>query len=144
MTGQSSDSAAREPSDPESGLSFALSGGLDAGPAARAAVLAGNGLVPAAVRDDVLLLLTELVTNAVRHAGVGSAQSLRVELTRWPRRLRTEVADAGPGFEHTPGRPARDGDGGWGLVLVERIADRWGVTSATGYTSVWFEIGWDA
>jgi two-component sensor histidine kinase len=63
---------------------------------ARRAVLAGDGAVPVSARDDILLLVSELITNAVRH--------------------------------------------GWGLVLVDRIADRWGIISETGRTCVWFEL----
>jgi two-component sensor histidine kinase len=85
-------------------------------------------------------LLGELVTNAVRHAGVGPNQSLRVELRRLPRRVRVEVAHPGNGFRHKPPRPSFDADGGWGLVLVDRIADRWGIASRAGGTRVWFEL----
>jgi hypothetical protein len=49
------------------------------------------------------------------------------------------VTHPGTGFAHAPGNRARGG-GGWGLVLVERIAERWGMTSATARTSVWFEL----
>ena len=44
-------------------IAFELHGGLEAAAAARRAIVAGNGQLPAAVRDDVLLLVTELVTN---------------------------------------------------------------------------------
>jgi signal transduction histidine kinase len=119
---------------------FALSGGVEAAAAARRAVIAGDGLVPACVREDVLLLMTELVTNAVRHAGVGAERPVRVEVTRLSRRVRVEVIDRGPGFDHRQAKPASNGGGGWGLLLVERIADRWGIASATGSTRVWFEL----
>jgi serine/threonine-protein kinase RsbW len=121
-------------------LAFSVSGGLDAGSAARRAVLAGDGAVPASARDDILLLVSELVTNAVRHADVGPDRSLRVELRRWPRRVRVEVTHPGNGFEHEPEPPAPNAGGGWGLVLVDRIADRWGITSGTDGTCVWFEL----
>jgi anti-sigma regulatory factor (Ser/Thr protein kinase) len=102
-------------------------------------VVAGNGHLPAAVRDDVLLLVTELV-NAVRHAGVAPDGSLQVELRRWPQRVRVEVVD--PGADSTPVRSRLSGDdpGGWGLVLVDRIASRWGVGHGPSFTRVWFEI----
>jgi two-component sensor histidine kinase len=121
-------------------LAFSLNGGIEASSAAREAVLAGDGAVPAPVRDDILLLVTELVTNAVRHGGVGPDQSLRVELRRWPRRVRVEVAHPGSGFVHKPLPPSADAAGGWGLVLVDRIADRWGITNDAGGTCVWFEL----
>jgi hypothetical protein len=65
---------------PIRGLAFTVHGGLEAGGEARSAVLDGDGAVPASARADILLLVTEVVTNAVRHAGVGPDQSLHVEL----------------------------------------------------------------
>jgi anti-sigma regulatory factor (Ser/Thr protein kinase) len=119
-------------------LAFSVNGGLDAGARARRAVLAGDGAVPAFARDDVLLLITELVTNAVLHADVGPHRFLRLRIERWPRRVRVEVTHPGIAFEPDPA-PA-DGTGGWGLLLVERIADRWGIASRAPGTCVWFEI----
>jgi anti-sigma regulatory factor (Ser/Thr protein kinase) len=83
-------------------------------------------------RADVLLMTTELVTNAFRHG----APPIVLVIDRDADRLRIEVEDAGAG------RPAREPDpgpsGGWGLLLVEQAADRWGVLD--GSTNVWFEI----
>ena len=121
-------------------LAFSVAGGLEAAADARSAVLAGDGAVPASAREDILLLVSELVTNAVRHAGVGPERSVRVKLRRWPRRVRVEVAHPGSGFHHKPMPPSLDAHGGWGLVLVDRIADRWGVTNGAGGTCVWFEL----
>ena len=121
------------------GHAFVLDGGREAGSAARQAVLAGDGDMPAPVREDVLLLVTELVTNAVRHAGAGAAPSVRVELRRWPRRVRLEVVDPGTSFT-APAAFRKDASGGWGLFLIDRIADRWGVTRVAAGTCVWFEI----
>jgi anti-sigma regulatory factor (Ser/Thr protein kinase) len=119
-------------------LAFSVNGGLDAGARARRAVLAGDGAVPAFARDDILLLITELVTNAVLHADVGPHRFMRVRIERWPRRVRVEVTHPGVGFEHEPA--PGDGTGGWGLLLVERIADRWGIASRVPGTCVWFEL----
>jgi anti-sigma regulatory factor (Ser/Thr protein kinase) len=88
--------------------------------------------LPPARRADARLLATELVANAISH-GTPPVE-LSVELA--PDHLRVEVADAGDG---RPQRRADPGaDGGWGLLLVESTADRWGV--ADGSTTVWFEI----
>jgi anti-sigma regulatory factor (Ser/Thr protein kinase) len=122
------------------GYSFQLAGGSEACKAARAAVAALDGQVPAAVRSDVLLLVTELVANAVRHAGVGPDQFLQVELRRWPQRLRVEVVDPGGHFARVRRRSRADDSGGWGLVLVERIAAQWGVDHGESGTCVWFEV----
>jgi anti-sigma regulatory factor (Ser/Thr protein kinase) len=122
------------------GFAFSLNGGIEASWEARRAIIAGDGAVPAAARDDILLLVSELVTNAIRHGHVGPDESVRVELKRWPQHVRVEVLHPGPGFEHEPVPPPSDTGSGWGLVLVDRIAERWGIDSAGGLTRVWFEL----
>jgi len=122
------------------GFVFEVRGGLEAGVAARQAVLASNGALPGSVRADVLLLVTELVTNAVRHAGVGPEQPVRVGLRRLPQRVRVEVTDPGSGFARVHPRANGDESGGWGLLLVDRIADRWGAWPTASGTCVWFEV----
>jgi anti-sigma regulatory factor (Ser/Thr protein kinase) len=83
--------------------------------------------------------VSELVTNSVRHSSADPRRSVGLEVAVTPSKLRVEVSDGGRGFE--PRR--RDGDrsrpGGWGLYLVEQIADRWGVVLGS-LTRVWFEI----
>ena len=85
---------------------------------------------------DVRLLVSELVTNAVRHAE-GAAVRLIVSVVGAT--LRVEVHDPGFGFEVKA--PSQDPlrASGWGLVLVEELADRWGV-DGTPRTRVWFEM----
>jgi signal transduction histidine kinase len=122
------------------GFVFEVRGGPEAGIAARQAVIASNGALPASVRADVLLLVTELVTNAVRHAGVGPEQPIRVGLRRLPQRVRVEVTDPGSGFARVHPRSNGDDSGGWGLLLVDRIADRWGAWPTASGTCVWFEV----
>src|ERR687898_198626 len=61
-------------------LVFELPAKPGAVPAARRALLACNGELPSSIRDDVLLLVTELVSNAVRHAEPGADRAVRVEL----------------------------------------------------------------
>ena len=87
--------------------------------------------------DDARLLLSELVTNAVRHGeGAGPIElAVRCE----DRLLHVEVHDNGPGFappERTADSPL---DSGWGLYLVRTLSDRWGV-AADGSDCVWFEL----
>jgi anti-sigma regulatory factor (Ser/Thr protein kinase) len=91
--------------------------------------------LPSARRVDARLLVSELVTNAFRH-GMPPI-SLRLELHG--SHLRVEVTDAGGGRPRR--RPDPGPDGGWGLMLVERAADRWGV--ADGSMRIWFEIDRD-
>jgi anti-sigma regulatory factor (Ser/Thr protein kinase) len=85
---------------------------------------------------DVRLLVSELVTNAVRHAD-GEAVRLVVGLNGGT--LRVEVHDPGCGFEvrEAPTDPLRAS--GWGLVLVDELSDRWGVDHSPR-TRVWFEM----
>src|SRR5688500_14596397 len=121
-----SSSAAR--TAPVETLVFALAPGPMAGSGARRELLAGNGTLPNSVRDDVLLLTTELVTNAVRHSSAGPEALVRVELRRATDRVRVAVSDEGTGFTAAEAPIERNEAGGWGLTLVDRIADRWAVT----------------
>ena len=85
-------------------------------------------------RSDARLLVSELVTNSVRH---GSGDSVVVLLDREDSGvLRCEVIDQGAGFvpRARPEQPV----GGWGLELVEQLAGSWGVRE--GSTHVWFAI----
>jgi serine/threonine-protein kinase RsbW len=123
-------------------LVFELPAGPMAAARARRAVVAGNGTVPSSIRDDVLLLVTELVTNAVRHSNAGPEALVRVELRRGADSLHVAVSDEGTGF--TAGAPLeRNEAAGWGLALVDRIADRWAVAPARSGTSAWFEVAVD-
>ena len=104
--------------------------------AARGALDQIAGRIGANRMRDVRLLVSELVTNAVRHAG-GEAVRLVVAITA--ETLRIEVHDPGHGFtlKPPPDDPLRAS--GWGLVLVEELADRWGVDHDPR-TRVWFEM----
>ena len=122
-------------------LNLTLNEESGAAAAARRGLLEGNGMLPPAIRNDVLLLVTELVTNAVRHAGAGPERPLRVQLLHRAGCVMVAVADEGPGFTWRPSPPAGSEPGGWGLFLVDQIADRWGVERTTSGSCVWFEIG---
>jgi len=75
--------------------------------------------------ETLRLLVSEVVTNAVRHGPRGSDATaiMRVEVVA--DRVRVEIEDMGSGFA-SPGPPKADGSGGWGLYLVDELADRWG------------------
>ena len=90
---------------------------------------------PAARVHDASVCLSELVTNAVQHAAAGGDLELTVAFDH--ERLRVEVADPGGGFQPDP--PSRGDERGWGLFIVDSLADRWGV-EAGERTVVWFEI----
>jgi anti-sigma regulatory factor (Ser/Thr protein kinase) len=98
------------------------------------------GMLPERLGRDALLLLTELVNNAVIHGSRRPVDIVEVEVRESSSTLRVEVRDAGAGFEWR--RPPEDSEGvtGYGLILVDAVADRWGVEASTGRTSVWFEI----
>ena len=104
--------------------------------ARRAVDQLGDAIDPT-IRHDVLLLVSELVTNGVKYGREGSAVRLHIDAPA-PRKLRVEVVNQGASFEPK----ARDKPvtvvGAWGLHLVEELTDRWGVHE--GSTHVWFEI----
>jgi serine/threonine-protein kinase RsbW len=141
MTGRASDvaSGARATAPPQS-LVFELAAGPTAASTARRTLLAGKVRVARSIRDDVLLLLTELVSNAVRHAEAGAGRAVRVDFRQRARMVRVAVFDEGTGFTADAPQPERDKPGGWGLFLVDRIADRWAVTRTASGTCAWFEI----
>jgi serine/threonine-protein kinase RsbW len=99
--------------------------------------------LPRTVCDDVLLLMTELVTNAVRHADTAPDRMVRIELRQAQGAVRLAVCDEGAGFAPGATCPRPDETGGWGLVLVDQIADRWAVTPTATGTCVWFEIRYE-
>ncbi len=124
-------------------VAISVNGGPGAAAAARRALVAADGSLPTPVREDLLLLVTELVTNAVRHADVGPEQSLDLELRLAPGHVRVEVADPGEGFDpdQAPrGLGGPGGAGGWGLHLIKQIADDWGIRPTDPGTAVWFEL----
>jgi anti-sigma regulatory factor (Ser/Thr protein kinase) len=116
---------------------------FESGPAA--AAWARNALLPlddrveAVVMEDVRLLVSELVTNSVRHADSNEGDHVELEVSIEQDTLHVQVADTGPGFEPRPRRAERTKAGGWGLYLVEKLSDRWGV-ARNSLTRVWFEI----
>jgi anti-sigma regulatory factor (Ser/Thr protein kinase) len=104
---------------------------------ARAAVRDELAAISPSVVCDAELLTSELVTNAVHHAGLGPADTIELSIDLSPELLHVGVIDDGPGFEKAVQRGTVDG--GWGLLLVETMSDRWGV-SGNQATEVWFEI----
>jgi anti-sigma regulatory factor (Ser/Thr protein kinase) len=118
---------------------FDLGGGFEAAGRARRALDTFSGRMDPTVYDDVRLLITELVTNSVRHAGVDSGDSLMLTVSVSDEILRAEVHDGGAPFEPVAVVPRKAAGQGWGLVMVDRIADRWGVAAEAG-KYVWFEI----
>jgi anti-sigma regulatory factor (Ser/Thr protein kinase) len=119
---------------------LALSGGPEAVSLARGAVRARlEGDLPHARLADVLLMTSELVTNAIRHGRArGTDDRILLRVLHHGRRARIEVRDSGPGFAVGPRGHAADG--GLGLGLVDRLADAWGADRRGTTTLVWFEV----
>ncbi len=87
--------------------------------------------------ETLRLLVTELVTNSVKHTG---ARTVELTILVGSSSVRTEVTDAGPGFDPAKtGSPSTD-HAGWGLFLVERLAESWGVHKDRDHSKVWFEL----
>jgi anti-sigma regulatory factor (Ser/Thr protein kinase) len=81
--------------------------------------------------------VTELITNSVKHTG---ANTVELTVQVGSSTVVTEVSDAGPGFDPgKTGSPSKDHTG-WGLFLVDRLAERWGVDKDGSATRVWFEL----
>jgi anti-sigma regulatory factor (Ser/Thr protein kinase) len=87
--------------------------------------------------ETLRLLVTELVTNSVRHT---AADSVMLSIAIGKSAVLTEVADTGPGFDPRCVEHSADEDTGWGLFLVERLSDRWGVRHDGPSKRVWFEL----
>jgi anti-sigma regulatory factor (Ser/Thr protein kinase) len=124
-------------------MSFQLT--VPAGPAAPAtarralaqwlSVQTTNGLL-----SDAPLVVSELVTNSLRHAGLQDAAAVRVSAALENGVLRIEVEDGGTSGVVLRRTPNRDRGGGFGLNIIDALALRWGVKRAGG-TLVWVELG---
>ncbi len=112
-------------------------------PRARERVIAlAEPFVAAARIADLRLVISEVITNAVRHGGDGD---MLVAVTPKPGYLCVQVTDTGDGFAPRPRAfEPDDDDGGFGLFLVERLTRRWGLTRENRNTRVWFEFDFDA
>jgi anti-sigma regulatory factor (Ser/Thr protein kinase) len=120
----------------DDGISVRLRGGPEAAARARRELSRLRGDIDPPLMETLRLLVTELVSNSVRHA---HAQTVVLKVLVGRTVVLTEVTDEGPGFD-----PAETGEpgaeSGWGLFLVERLAHRWGVNQGTSSTRVWFEL----
>jgi anti-sigma regulatory factor (Ser/Thr protein kinase) len=121
----------------------AVSTSLAAGPGApgqaREALKTLNGAIGVQPMEDLRLLVSELVTNAVRHAGLESGDAITLDVRVTDQSIHVQVSDGGTGFVPVPFEAAPDRTSGWGLWLVDELTDRWGTYAAQG-TTVWFEL----
>jgi anti-sigma regulatory factor (Ser/Thr protein kinase) len=97
--------------------------------------------LPSGPLDEARLLVTELVSNSIRHAGLGPDDLVHVVADRSGAVIRFSVSDTGPGIPAGVAgsiRPSPGARAGWGLFLVDRMAARWGTDPGDG--TVWFEL----
>jgi anti-sigma regulatory factor (Ser/Thr protein kinase) len=93
--------------------------------------------------DDVVLLSSEIATNAVLHSASGADGTFSVSVLVESGWVRVEVHDLGSDTAPTIRRSRQPGESGAGLSLVEMIADRWGFHGGQRGRVVWFEMDWN-
>jgi anti-sigma regulatory factor (Ser/Thr protein kinase) len=118
---------------------------VDAAPtAAREArhAVASGGFVSSGQEPTLLLLVSELVSNSVRHAGLLAHEHIHLRARSDRECTYVEVCDGGRSGRIPVKRENGDAldPGGLGLVLVDEMADRWGVACDEHETCVWFEL----
>ncbi len=114
-------------------------GGPHAPERVRAWLQATTEWLPREVESNLVLLTCELVNTSVLHGEAGDQDVIEVELEATDTGLRAQVTDPGTGFAPAGRRREIDEPGGWGLVLVERLAASWGV-ERDDRTKVWFVL----
>lgn len=119
-----------------------IGSGPDAAAEARRAIANLRADLDPPLMETLRLLVTELVTNSVRHTQCDWL-TLRVAIGKAA--VLTEVADEGPRFDADAALKAeqpdsRGVDAGWGLFLVQRLARDWGVKDEGRSKRVWFEL----
>jgi anti-sigma regulatory factor (Ser/Thr protein kinase) len=122
------------------GLELSLARTVDAPAEARAAVAALCRELELGGRmlQTLILLVSEVVSNAVLHSQGPTDAPIALTATVAEDAIRVAVTDAGVGFTPTERDPCRV-EGGYGLYLLGRAASRWGVEDGSP-TSVWFEL----
>lgn len=136
------DPAAARASPEGSTLRVSLERSPQAPSLARAAVIGfseSSNLQPESL-DVLVLLVSELVSNAVAHSDASEASEIELCARRLDQgSVRIEVVDQGSGFAPVPRDPSQP-HAGYGLHLVEMQATRWGIDRHGG-TRAWFELG---
>ena len=114
-----------------------LGSGPEAAAEARRAIATLRADLDPPLMETLRLLVTELVTNSVRHT---EAPKITLRVAVGKTAVLTEVADEGPGFDPDELGEAGTDSCGWGLFLVQRLAQGWGVKDDGGSKRVWFEL----
>jgi anti-sigma regulatory factor (Ser/Thr protein kinase) len=118
-------------------VTFELAASPDAPARARASVLAVVG--DSRSVDDILLALSELVSNAVRHGDLSPDDVITVDVETSGEVVRVTVSHDGPPFDPLSARTG-GGLGGFGLRIVGAVSKRWDVSHRDGRTETWFEV----
>jgi anti-sigma regulatory factor (Ser/Thr protein kinase) len=98
---------------------------------------------PVEVVEDALLVLTELLANEIKHGRYAPSDPLICSVRTADDTVRIEVRHSGGDFEMPTKQvdlPLQARETGWGLALITRLADRWGVEETRGARQVWAEI----
>ena len=107
---------------------------------ARAGVRSAVPDVPDQTISDLELLVTEVVSNAVRHSGQRPTDEIVVRVSASDL-VRVEVLDRGPTFDPPAGPERFDPrPSGWGIFLLERLTRAWGIEAERTGKKVWFEV----
>lgn len=122
----------------EAWTSLNLRGGPGVAAQARAVIAPLRPKLGDDLASDLALMISELVTNSYRHSGAAE-QGIGVEIELTRDHVRAEVRDSGDGFTAQPVPEEKRGAGGWGLVIVDRLSERWGVRKGPP-SCVWFEL----
>jgi anti-sigma regulatory factor (Ser/Thr protein kinase) len=89
--------------------------------------------------ESLRLIVSELVSNAVRHARASRMQTIELRIACTKKRIRIEVDDHGRGFDAPRVLPMPRGAGGYGLFIVDKLCERWGVERGD-CSVVWCEL----
>jgi anti-sigma regulatory factor (Ser/Thr protein kinase) len=116
---------------------------LDAPAASRRALDRFRGQLEEDLIERSALVVTEVLTNSVRHAGLTATQPIDLNILVLPGCLRIEVTDEGSaGFDPVVTLPDPGQNSGRGFWMVDHLTDRWGV-DFTRSTRVWCEFDLD-
>jgi anti-sigma regulatory factor (Ser/Thr protein kinase) len=124
---------------PRKAVRLSVAGGPRAPQRVRSWLSSAATWLPEELERNLMLLTCELVNNSVLHGQAGEHDVIDIELRTTSTGVRAQVSDPGPGFAPGGREASIEEPGGWGLVLVDRMAKRWGVEH-DGRTSVWFEL----
>ena len=119
--------SAAEPTATPPGVFLEIPAGRDAPARAREALAALSGRIGRRCLETLELVVSELMTNAVRHSGVAPGRPVGLDVTCGEDVITVAVTDPGPGFGHGAREPVPGAIGGWGLYLVGEVVDSWHV-----------------